>query len=59
LQALSISKSLKKTRDDVCNGEVSTEKLKHSVVESILNAGGKIDYVEVNLEHLNYMSVVS
>lgn len=55
-KALSISKSLKKVRDDVCNGEVSTEKLKHSVVESILNAGGKIDYVEVvdqvTLHHL-------
>lgn len=55
-KALSISNSLKKVREAVCNGEVSTEKLKHSVVDAILKAGGKIDYAEVvdqeTLQHL-------
>lgn len=46
-KALSISRSLYQVRDAVCNGEISTGKLRHSVVESILGAGGRIDYVEI------------
>lgn len=55
-KALSINISLKKVREAVCSGEVSTEKLKRSVVEAILKAGGKIDYAEVvdqeTMQHL-------
>ncbi|KAH9297400.1 hypothetical protein KI387_029082, partial [Taxus chinensis] len=45
-EALSICRSLTKVRDAVCNGEISSGILRHLVVENILNAGGKIDYVE-------------
>uniref|UniRef100_A0A0C9RQM9 Pantoate--beta-alanine ligase n=1 Tax=Wollemia nobilis TaxID=56998 RepID=A0A0C9RQM9_9CONI len=46
-KALSISRSLNQVRDAVCNGEISTGKLRNSVVEAILNAGGKMDYAEI------------
>ncbi|KAH9298474.1 hypothetical protein KI387_030156, partial [Taxus chinensis] len=45
-EALSICRSLTKVRNAVCNGEISSGILRHLVVENILKAGGKIDYVE-------------
>ncbi|GLJ43811.1 hypothetical protein SUGI_0912110 [Cryptomeria japonica] len=56
-EALSICRSLNQVKDAVCNGQISTGILQHSVLEAVRNAGGKIDYVEIvdqeTLQHVD------
>ena len=47
-QALSISKSLLEAKIQAEKGEACCEGLKAFVVESITQAGGRVDYAEVN-----------
>ncbi|KAK9138032.1 hypothetical protein Sjap_008626 [Stephania japonica] len=46
-KALSISKSLSRAKLAAENGQQSCSELKNSVVQSIIEAGGKVDYAEI------------
>lgn len=48
LQALSINKSLLRAKSAAEDGQVHCEKLRNMVIQCITEAGGKIDYAEVN-----------
>ena len=48
-QALSIYKSLSKAKHAAEDGQVNCKRLKESVILAIEEAGGKVDYAEVNL----------
>ncbi|KAF6141080.1 hypothetical protein GIB67_006525 [Kingdonia uniflora] len=47
-KALSISRSLSRVKLNAQNGQISCKELRNSVTQEILEAGGKIDYAEVN-----------
>lgn len=46
-KALSIYKSLSKAKTAAQNGEVSCSELRNSVIQAIVEAGGRIDYAEI------------
>lgn len=47
LQALSISQSLYRAKSAAESGEVNCTELRKSVMQTIQDAGGKVDYAEV------------
>eukprot|EP00262_Sarcandra_glabra_P008701 TRINITY_DN2235_c1_g1_i10.p1 TRINITY_DN2235_c1_g1~~TRINITY_DN2235_c1_g1_i10.p1 ORF type:complete len:268 (+),score=65.19 TRINITY_DN2235_c1_g1_i10:330-1133(+) len=47
-KALSINKSLFKAKSDAQNGKTSSRELRNSVINAVLEAGGRIDYAEVH-----------
>lgn len=49
VQALSISKSLYNAKSAAENGQVDCKELRDTVIRSIQEAGGKVDYAEVRL----------
>lgn len=55
-QALSISRSLLKAKIDVQRGQTSVTELRNSIIKSISEAGGRIDYAEVRKNIMNAIS---
>ena len=47
VQALSINKSLLRAKSAAGDGQVHCEKLTNLVIQSVTDAGGRIDYAEV------------
>ncbi|XP_077252815.1 pantoate-beta-alanine ligase [Tasmannia lanceolata] len=46
-KALSINKALSKAKFSAQNGQISCKELRHSVVQAIFEAGGRVDYAEI------------
>lgn len=46
-KALSISRSLSRAKSAAENGQISCTELRNSVIQAILEAGGKVDYAEI------------
>ncbi|KAJ4757180.1 Pantothenate synthetase [Rhynchospora pubera] len=55
-QALSINKALSEAKVHVSKGSVSSQELKDRIIQTVADAGGRIDYVEIveqeSLEHV-------